>query len=84
MTWEIHLNLIVSKSNLKLQAFGLFSRFVRILIMTISSSEEPANSTSIHRVRYNGKIVIPCHPFENLRKRSENLKMMLITPNKLH
>ena len=55
--------LIVSKSNLKLQVFGLFSRFVRTLIIKISSSEEPANSTSIHRVRNGGKLVILFHPF---------------------
>ena len=55
--------LIVSKSNLKLQVFDLFSRFVRTLIIKISSSEEPANSTSIHRVRNGGKLVILFHPF---------------------
>ena len=55
--------LIVSKSNLKLQVFGLFSRFVRTLIIKISSSEEPANSTSIHWVRNGGKVVILFHPF---------------------
>ena len=54
--------LIVSKSNLKLQVFGLFSRFVRTLIIKIYSSEEPANTTSIHRVRNGGKLVIHFHP----------------------
>ena len=58
---HVHI-LIVSKSNLKLQVFGLFSRFVRTLIIKISSSEEPANSTSIHRVRNGGKLVILLHP----------------------
>ena len=32
--------LIVSKSNLKLEVFGLFSRFVRTLIFKISSSDQ--------------------------------------------
>ena len=54
--------LIVSKLNLKHQVFGLFSRFVRILITKISSSEEPTNSTSIHRVRNGGKLVVLFHP----------------------
>ena len=58
---RVHI-LIVSKSNLKLQVFGLFSRFVRTLIIKISSSEEPANSTSIHKVRNGGKLVILFHP----------------------
>ena len=58
---RVHI-LIVSKSNLKLKVFGLFSRFVRTLIIKISSSEEPANSTSIHRVRNDGKLVIRFHP----------------------
>ena len=58
---HVHI-LIVSKSNLKLQVFGLFSRFVRTLIIKISSSEEPANSMSIHRVRNGGKLVILFHP----------------------
>ena len=53
---HVHI-LIVSKSNL-----SLFSRFVRTLIMKISSSEEPANSTSIHRVGNGGKLVILFHP----------------------
>ena len=43
--------LIFSKSNLKLQVFGLFLRFVRTLINEVSSSEEPANTMSIHTVR---------------------------------
>ena len=61
--------LIVSKSNLKLQVFGLFSRFVRTLIIKISSSEEPANSTSIHRVRNGDKLFILFHPSpKNIRK----------------
>ena len=54
--------LIVSKLNLKHQVFGLFSRFVRTLIIKISSSEEPVNSTSIHRVRNGGKLVVLFHP----------------------
>ena len=53
---------IVSKSNLKLQVFGLFSRFFRTLIIKISSSEEPSNSTSIHRVMNGGKFVILFYP----------------------
>ena len=66
---RVHI-LIVSKSNLKLQVFGLFSRFVRTLIIKISSSEEPANSTSIHRVRNGGKLVILFHPSpKNITKR---------------
>ena len=58
---HVHI-LIVSKSNLKLQVFGLFSRLVRTLIIKKSSSEEPANSTSIHRGRNGGNIVILFHP----------------------
>ena len=54
--------LIVSKSNLKLQVFGLYLPFVRTLIIKVSISEEPANSTSIHRVRNSGKLVIIFHP----------------------
>ena len=86
--------LIVSKSNLKLQVFGLFSRFVRTLIIKISSSEEPANSTSIHRVRNGGKLVILFHPFpknvsqkgvdrsvENRQKRAETIEMAPNAPN---
>ena len=66
--------LIVSKSNLKLQVFGLFSRFVRTLIIKISSSEEPANSTSIHRVRNGGKLVILFHPSpKNITERCRSL-----------
>ena len=66
---HVHI-LIVSKSNLKLQVFGLFSRFVRTLTIKISSSEEPASSTSIHRVRNGDKLVILFHPFpKNITKR---------------
>ena len=66
--------LIVSKSNLKLQVFDLFSRFVRTLIIKISSSEEPANSTSIHRVRNGGKLVILSHPSpKNITERCRSL-----------
>ena len=66
--------LIVSKSNLKLQVFDLFSRFVRTLIIKISSSEEPANSTSIHRVRNGGKLVILFHPSpKNITERCRSL-----------
>ena len=54
--------LIFSKPNLKLQVFGLFSRFVRTLNIEISSSEGPANTTSIHKVRNIGKLVILLHP----------------------
>ena len=57
---HVHI-LVVSESNLKLQVFSLFSRFVRTLIIKISSSEKPANSTSIHRVRNDGKLVILFH-----------------------
>ena len=54
-----HLHILIfSNSNLKLQVFGLFSRFVRTLIIKISSSEGPANTTSIHRVRNIGILVI--------------------------
>ena len=66
---RVHI-LIVSISNLKLPVFGLFSRFVHTLIIKISSSEEPANSTSIHRVRNGGKLVILFHPSpKNITKR---------------
>ena len=66
--------LIVSKSNLKLQVFGLFSRFVRTLIIKISSSEEPATSTSIHRVRNGGKLLILSHPSpKNVTERCRSL-----------
>ena len=58
---QVHI-LIVSKSNLKLQVFGLFLRFVCTLIIKISSSEEPVDSTSTHRVRNGGKLVILFHP----------------------
>ena len=58
-----HLHILIfSKSNLKLQVFGLFSCFVRTLIIKISSSEGPANTTSIHRVRNIGILVIFFHP----------------------
>ena len=85
--------LIVSKSNLKLQVFGLYLPFVRTLIIKVSISEEPANSTSIHRVRNSGKLVIIFHPspknwqkgvdhpVENPRKRAENIEM---APNKFY
>ena len=66
---HVHI-LIVSISNLKLPVFGLFSRFVHTLIIKISSSEEPANSTSIHKVRNGGKLVILFHPSpKNITKR---------------
>ena len=65
---HVHI-LIVSKSNLKLQVFGLFSRFVRTLTIKISSSEEPASSTNIHRVRNGDKLVILFHPLpKNITK----------------
>ena len=58
-----HLHILISsKSNLKLQVFGLFSCFVRTLIIKISSSEGPANTTSNHRVRNIGILVIFSHP----------------------
>ena len=58
-----HLHILISsKSNLKLQVFGLFSCFVRTLIIKISSSEGPANTTSIHRVRNIGILFIFFHP----------------------
>ena len=76
---HVHM-LIFSKSNLKLQVFGLFLRFVRTLIHKVSSFEEPANTVSIHRVRNDGKPGIFFHtssknykkkggdrPVENLR-----------------
>ena len=66
---QVHI-LIVSKSNLKLQVFGHFTRFVRTLIIKISSSEEPSNSASIQRVRNGGKLVILFHPSpKNITKR---------------
>ena len=83
--------LIVSKSNLKLQVFGLFSRFVRTLTIKISSSEEPASSTSIHRVRNGDKLVILFHPFPKYYKKvsiaqksTKNIKMTLNAPNKFY
>ena len=66
--------LIVSKSNLKLQVLGLFSRFVRTLIIKISSSEEPENSRSIRRVGNVGKLVILFHPSpRSITKRCRSL-----------
>ena len=74
---HVHI-LIVSKSNLKLQVIGPFSRFVRTLIIKIPSSEEPAHSTSIHRVRNGGKLVILFHPSpKNLTERRMRNKMPL-------
>ena len=83
--------LIFSKSNLKLQVFGLSSRFVRTLIINISSSERPANTTSIHRARNSGRLVVLFHPSPKnitkrgpiLRKRTENIKMARNAPNKI-
>ena len=43
--------LILREPNLKLQVEGLFSRFVRALSSKVSSSEEPANTMSIYRVK---------------------------------
>ena len=92
---RVHI-LIVSISNLKLPVFGLFSRFVHTLIIKISSSEEPANSTSIHRVRNGGNIVILFHPspkklqkgvdrpVENSGKSAQNIKTMPNTPNEFY
>ena len=90
---HVHI-LIVSKSNLKLQVFGLFSRFARNI--NIPSSEEPTNSTSINRIRNGGKLVIIFHPsqknitkgvdcpVENPRKRIQNIKVALNSPNKFY
>ena len=62
--------LIFSKSNLKLQVFGLFLRFVRTLITKVSSFEESANNVSIHRVRNDDKLGIFFHPSSKIiRKR---------------
>ena len=92
MLSHVHI-LMVSKSNLKLQVFGLFSRFVCTLTIKISSSEEPASSTSIHRVRNGDKLVILFHPspkilqkgvdrpVENPQKSAKNIKMTSNTPN---
>ena len=49
MLSHLHI-LIFSKSNLKLHVFWLFPCFVRTLIIKISSSGGPANTTSTHRV----------------------------------
>ena len=48
--WSHVYILIITETNFKLQVFGLYSRFVRNLIIKIFWSNEPANSTSIHRV----------------------------------
>ena len=91
-----HLHILIfSKSNLKLQVFGLFSCFVRTLIIKISSSEGPANTTSIHRVRNIGILVIFFHPspkstlkkcrrpVESPQKRAENFTMAPNAPIKI-
>ena len=66
---HVHM-LIFSKSNLKLQVFGLFLRFVRTLITKVSSFEESANNVSIHRVRNDDKLGIFFHPSSKIiRKR---------------
>ena len=58
-----HLHILIfSKSNLKLHVFWPFPCFVRTLIIKISSSGGPANTTSTHRVRYIGILVIFFHP----------------------
>ena len=70
-----HLHILIfSKSNLKLQVFGLFSCFVRTLIIKITSSEGPASTTSIHRVKKNW---YTCHFLSSLSKKY--YKKVLIT-----
>ena len=91
-----HLHILIfSKSNLKLQVFGLFSCFVRTLIIKISSSEGPANTTSIHRVRilaYLSFSFIPLQkilqksvdrPVKNPQKRAESITMAPNAPDKI-
>ena len=58
---HVHI-LIVSDSNPIPQVLGLFSRFVRTLIIKIFSSEEPANSMNIQIIRNGGKLSILFHP----------------------
>ena len=62
LCFRMHI-LIVSNSNLKLKVFSLFRCLLRTLIIEISSSEEPTNSTSIHRVGNGGNLVILFHSF---------------------
>ena len=82
--------LIVGKSNLKLQVFGLYLPFVRTLIIKVFLSEEPENSTSIHRVRNSGKIVTILHASPNKmikrcrKQRAENIEMAPNAPNKFY
>ena len=79
---HVHI-LIYGKLNLK-QVFGPFSCFFRTLIAKISSSEEPANTLSNHRVRNLAYSFIPHQkllekvgdsPVENPRKRGDNIRM---------
>ena len=79
---HVHI-LIYGKLNLK-QVFGPFSCFFRTLITKISSSEEPANTLSNHRVRNLAYSFIPHQkllekvgdsPVENPRKRGDNIRM---------
>ena len=91
-----HLHILIfSKSNLKLQVFGLFSCFVCTLIIKISSPEGPANTTSIHRVRilaYLSFSFIPLQnilqksvdrPVKNPQKRAESITMAPNAPDKI-
>ena len=73
--------LIFVKSNSKLQFFGPLSRYVRTLIINISSSKVPTNKVHIHSVRNVCKLVINFnlswqdlsrnvdHPFKNPTQR---------------
>ena len=68
----------LDRQQIKSQVIGPFSRFVRTLIIKIPSSEEPANSMSIHRIRNGGKLVILFHPSpKNLTERRMRNKMPL-------
>ena len=63
-------------SNFKFSVYFRVSR--RTLIIKISSSEEPANSMSIHRVRNGGKLVILFHPFpKSITERCRSLSRKL-------
>ena len=53
--------LIFDKSNSKLHFFGPLSRYVRTLIINISSSKVPKNKVHIHSVRNVCKLVIIFH-----------------------
>ena len=62
--------LIFRKQNLKLQNFSLFPRFVRALSSKVSSSEEPANTMSIYRVRNGDELGMFFHPFSKIMRKS--------------